>query len=78
MGKLLATTEFVKDRLNLPDDISIVGSAWDFGTGCVTLYIEGESLREIAEGEIIPRVIAWYEVQGDEIKSEIRYEDADK
>ena len=78
MGKLLATTEFVKDRLNLPDDISIVGAAWDLDSQCVILYIKGESLREIAEGEIIPRVIASYARQGDEIKSEIRYEDADK
>ena len=78
MGKLLATTGLVEDRLKLPDDISIVGAAWDLDSECVILYIKGESLREIAEGEIIPRVTVWYEVQGYEIKSEICYEDSDK
>ena len=77
-GKCFASPALVEDRLKLPDDVSIVGAAWDFDSSCVILYIEGESLREIEEGQIIPRVTVWYEVQGDEIKSEIRYEDADK
>ena len=74
VGKCFASPAFVEDRLKLPDDIHIVGAAWDFDSECVILYIEGESLREIEDGQITPRVTVRYERQGDEIKSEIHYD----
>lgn len=55
-GKCLITPELLKDALDLDDGIEVIGIKWDWSRNGAWLFIAGDELPYIFEGDAVPAI----------------------
>ena len=56
-AQIIVSPELISKAISLPNDIKIIGADWKFDSQSVRLFLEGERLPTVAEGEIIPLIM---------------------
>ena len=51
-ARLRVTSQKMKEVLDLPYGVRVVGAGWDHNVHAVVLYLEGDELPETMEGEV--------------------------
>ena len=60
-AQIIISPELISKAISLPNDIKIIGADWKFESQSVRLFLEGERLPTVAEGEIIPLIMSCVE-----------------
>lgn len=55
-GKVIITYEALRDFFHLSDNIRVTRMREDFNRNCIELIVEGPSMPEVRDGEMIPVV----------------------
>ena len=60
-AQIIISPELISKAISLPNDIKIIGADWNFESQSVRLFLDGERLPTVAEGEIIPLIMSCVE-----------------
>jgi hypothetical protein len=58
VASFVASAEFLREALSLPEGCEIFGAEWDFAVGQVRLFAEGPMFPAVAPGQRIPAAVA--------------------
>ena len=56
-AQVIVSCNLIAKAISLPNDIKIIGADWNFESQSVRLFLEGERLPTVGEGEIIPLIM---------------------
>ena len=71
-AQMIVYCGLLADAISLPNDVKIIGADWNFESQSVRLFLEGERLPAVDEGEIIPLIMPFVtKVENKEIEKRI-------